>query len=57
MTTGLIEVVEVRSGDGPEMNGLLAQLAETENPYLCPHGRPIVVTIPFAEIDRKFKRA
>ena len=50
----------VKAGDPltrEEMTGLLAQLAETENPYLCPHGRPIVVTIPFHEIDRKFKRA
>jgi DNA mismatch repair protein MutL len=50
----------VKAGDPltmEEMTGLLAQLAETENPYLCPHGRPIVITIPFLEIDRKFKRA
>ena len=49
----------VKAGDPltiEEMSGLLDQLADTENPYLCPHGRPIVVTIPFAEIDRKFKR-
>jgi len=50
----------VKSGDPlnlPEMEGLLQQLADTENPYVCPHGRPIVVTIPFNEIDRRFKRA
>jgi DNA mismatch repair protein MutL len=50
----------VKAGDPlsmEEMTGLLAQLADTENPYLCPHGRPIVVTIPFGEIDKKFKRA
>jgi DNA mismatch repair protein MutL len=49
----------VKAGDPltiEEMTGLLAQLADTENPYVCPHGRPIVVTVPFAEIDRKFKR-
>ncbi len=49
----------VKAGDPltiEEMTGLLAQLADTENPYLCPHGRPIVVTIPFGDIDRKFKR-
>jgi len=49
----------VKAGDPltiEEMSGLLAQLADTENPYVCPHGRPIVVTVPFAEIDRKFKR-
>ena len=50
----------VKAGDPltiDEMTGLLEQLAETENPYLCPHGRPIVVKIPFGELDRQFKRA
>jgi DNA mismatch repair protein MutL len=49
----------VKAGDPlgiEEMTGLLSQLADTENPYVCPHGRPIVVTVPFAELDRKFKR-
>lgn len=49
----------VKAGDPlnmEEMNGLLQQLAETENPYLCPHGRPIVVTLPFDSINRQFKR-
>lgn len=50
----------VKAGDPltlPEMEGLLEQLAETVNPYLCPHGRPIVVTIAFSELDKQFKRA
>ncbi len=50
----------VKAGDPlnlEEMQGLLQQLAETENPYLCPHGRPIVVTVPFTELERRFKRA
>jgi DNA mismatch repair protein MutL len=50
----------VKAGDPltmEEMVGLLQQLADTENPYLCPHGRPIVVVVPFLDIDRKFKRA
>jgi DNA mismatch repair protein MutL len=49
----------VKAGDPltmEEMVGLLHQLADTENPYMCPHGRPIVVTVPFDEIDRRFKR-
>ena len=49
----------VKAGDPlsiEEMTGLLEQLAETENPYLCPHGRPIVVKIGFREIDKQFKR-
>jgi DNA mismatch repair protein MutL len=50
----------VKAGDPlnlEEMKGLLEQLAETENPYLCPHGRPIVVTVSFHELDKQFKRA
>ena len=50
----------VKAGDPlsiPEMEGLLQQLAETENPYLCPHGRPIVVTVPFRDLDKLFKRS
>ncbi len=49
----------VKAGDlltMEEMVGLLEQLAETRNPYVCPHGRPIVVTIPYLELERKFKR-
>lgn len=49
----------VKAGDPmniEEMQGLLEQLAETVNPYLCPHGRPIVVTISFQELDKQFKR-
>lgn len=49
----------VKAGDPltiDEMQGLLEQLAETENPYLCPHGRPIVVMLPFHELDKQFKR-
>jgi len=50
----------VKAGDPltiEEMTGLLEQLAETENPYMCPHGRPIVVKVPFHELDKQFKRA
>ena len=50
----------VKAGDPltiPEMTALLDQLADTQNPYLCPHGRPIVVTMPFHDIDKLFKRA
>lgn len=49
----------VRAGDElslPEMEALLAQLAATQNPHFCPHGRPAAVLMPFSEIDRRFKR-
>jgi DNA mismatch repair protein MutL len=49
----------VKAGDPltiEEMTALLAQLAETENPYLCPHGRPIIVMVTLREIETQFKR-
>jgi DNA mismatch repair protein MutL len=35
---------------------LLRQLSATENPYRCPHGRPIIVSIPRRTVDRAFGR-
>jgi len=39
-----------------EVNDLLDGLKTLENPYTCPHGRPIIVEIMKYEIERKFKR-
>ncbi len=38
------------------MNALVDQLFRTKEPYFCPHGRPVVVTLDLEELDRKFKR-
>ncbi|GIV02813.1 MAG: DNA mismatch repair protein MutL [Fimbriimonadales bacterium] len=49
----------VKAGDPlelPEMEKLIQDLATTENPYLCPHGRPIVLTLSWEELMRRFKR-
>jgi DNA mismatch repair protein MutL len=49
----------VKAGDPlsiPEMERLVMDLAATENPYLCPHGRPITVTLGTADLLRLFKR-
>lgn len=49
----------IKAGDPlsvPEMEKLIADLAETENPYLCPHGRPITVTLGLEDLLRKFGR-
>lgn len=50
----------VKAGDPlsmPEMRKLIEDLARTENPYLCPHGRPITIILTWHEIERKFKRS
>ncbi len=39
-----------------EMEHLIRELAGTENPYLCPHGRPITITLTVDELLRRFKR-
>lgn len=35
---------------------LITDLLELENPYNCPHGRPTIIAMSKAEIERKFKR-
>jgi DNA mismatch repair protein MutL len=39
-----------------EMSSLIDQLFATKEPYFCPHGRPVIVTLSLDEIDKKFKR-
>lgn len=49
----------VKAGDSlshAEMTHLLQELADTENPYLCPHGRPVVLVLSIEELERRFKR-
>lgn len=40
-----------------EMNSLLEQLFETNNPYNCAHGRPTIVKFSSYDLDKMFKRA
>ena len=42
--------------DQKKMEWLLAELAKTEAPMSCPHGRPIVLRYSVREIERAFKR-
>ncbi|QEK12175.1 DNA mismatch repair endonuclease MutL [Crassaminicella thermophila] len=42
--------------DFVEIKELMKQLAKLENPFTCPHGRPIIVSMTKYEIERKFKR-
>lgn len=49
----------VKAGDYltvEEMESLLDQLFRSEVPYVCPHGRPVLLKIPLLELDKKFGR-
>lgn len=39
-----------------EASNLIDQLLELENPYHCPHGRPVIISMSKYEIEKKFKR-
>jgi len=40
----------------PEIRKLVIDLAQTEMPYTCPHGKPVVIYMSFNELDKKFGR-
>lgn len=40
----------------PELRKLLEDLLACEMPYCCPHGRPTLIQISLAELERKFGR-
>jgi DNA mismatch repair protein MutL len=42
--------------DSTKMEWLLAELAKTEYPMSCPHGRPVVLRYSVRDIERAFKR-
>lgn len=42
--------------DHLEVKQMLKDLRNLEDPYTCPHGRPIIIAIHEYEIERKFKR-
>jgi DNA mismatch repair protein MutL len=49
----------IKAGDkltDHEMRLLIDQLFATSMPYVCPHGRPILVKISLDEFDRRFGR-
>jgi DNA mismatch repair protein MutL len=39
-----------------EMERLIEDLLKCANPFVCPHGRPIIVSLSNWELDRKFRR-
>jgi len=40
-----------------QMEQLIAQLGQTQNPYTCPHGRPTMIKMTRSELERRFYRA
>ncbi|NWF90035.1 MAG: DNA mismatch repair protein MutL, partial [Ignavibacteriaceae bacterium] len=49
----------IKAGDRlseSEMRLLIDQLFATSMPYVCPHGRPVVIKISLDEFDRRFGR-
>jgi len=39
-----------------EIRRLITDLGSLENPYTCPHGRPVIIRISRLELEKKFKR-
>jgi len=49
----------IKAGDGltrEQMASLLADLAKTADPFTCFHGRPTLITLPMAQVERWFLR-
>ncbi|MCB2198404.1 DNA mismatch repair endonuclease MutL [bacterium] len=49
----------IKAGDllnREEMNALIDELFTTEYPFVCPHGRPVVVNLTLGELHRLFGR-
>ena len=39
-----------------EMQYLVDRLFATSSPFVCPHGRPVIVKLTLEELDRRFGR-
>ena len=39
-----------------EIDTLIGELLELDNPYHCPHGRPTIIAMSKRELEKKFKR-
>lgn len=49
----------VKAGDPlneEEMRVLVDRLFATDNPFYCPHGRPIIINLSIDELDKRFER-
>jgi DNA mismatch repair protein MutL len=52
---GAIKSGQALSDD--EMRSLVRQLEQTANPHTCPHGRPTVIRLSTAQLEREFGRS
>ncbi|MEW8977482.1 MAG: DNA mismatch repair endonuclease MutL [Symbiobacterium sp.] len=49
--------IKARDALQPEdVAALLSDLAACESPATCPHGRPTIICVPVAELEKRFKR-
>jgi len=49
----------IKAGDElsfSQMKELIEELGRAENPYSCPHGRPTIIQLTQADLEKKFKR-
>jgi DNA mismatch repair protein MutL len=49
----------VRAGETlseAQMRSLISELLATENPYTCEHGRPTMISLSAADLEKLFKR-
>lgn len=49
----------IKAGDPlneQEMRSLLEQLFATKVPFVCPHGRPVIIKLSLSELDKRFGR-
>jgi DNA mismatch repair protein MutL len=40
----------------PEIMGLIDDLVQLDNPFNCPHGRPIIVLFSQKDLEKEFMR-
>jgi DNA mismatch repair protein MutL len=56
-TTVCRHAVKARDPLGiPELESLLAELQRCDLPYTCPHGRPTMIQLSYADLEKKFGR-
>lgn len=49
----------IKAGDKlaqEEIESLISQLSQTQLPFTCPHGRPVIIKMGLNEIERRFMR-